>query len=153
MYQLEVAEKMKNILICSISHEFRSPVNHINGILEILETACSKNERICNFIRIARSSVEMLTSKIDDILDYALLETNTLTLKPVEFNIRLLLKEIEKILNLQFDHKILNFSIFVAKDVPEIIIYDYKRIKQILLNLVFNALKHTEKGYVSVIVD
>lgn len=64
-----------------------------------------------------------------------------------------MLKEIENILNLQFDHKIINFSIFVAEDVPQIISYDYKRLKQILLNLVYNAMKYTEKGYVSVIID
>lgn len=95
----------------------------------------------------------MLTSKIDDILDYALLETNTLVLKMVSFDVRELLKDIEKILNLQFDHKMLSFTIFVADDVPDCIVYDYKRIKQILLNLGFNALKHTEKGYVSIIVS
>lgn len=95
----------------------------------------------------------MLTSKINDILDYSLIETNTLTLKPIEFNIRNLLINIEDILNLQFDHKMINFSTFVSENVPNIIIYDYKRLKQIMLNLTFNALKYTERGFVSIIIE
>ena len=74
-------EKMKNILFCSISHELRSPVNHINGILELINKNCPKDEKILKFVKIGLSSIEMLTHKIDDILDYALIETNTLNLK------------------------------------------------------------------------
>lgn len=77
----------------------------------------------------------MLTSKIDDIMDYSLIETGTISLKMIDFNIRDLLMGIENILTFQYDHNNINFSIFVADDVPEIINHDAKRIKQILLNL------------------
>ena len=80
-FKLELMEKMKNILFCSISHELRSPVNHINGILELINKNCPKDEKILKFVKIGLSSIEMLTHKIDDILDYALIETNTLNLK------------------------------------------------------------------------
>ena len=112
----------------------------------------------------------MLTYKIDDIMDYSLIETGTISLKMVDFNIRELLLGIENILMFQYDHNNINFSIFVADDVPLIINHDAKRIKQILLNLgknllldylskfysniiAFNALKYTESGYVTIIVD
>lgn len=112
-----------------------------------------EDERILQFVNIAMSSTEMLMSKISDILDYSLLETNTLELKPVEFNLRNLMAHIEDILNLQFDHKMIHFSTFIADRVPTIVEYDHKRLKQILINLVYNALKYTEKGFVHVIID
>jgi two-component system, sensor histidine kinase and response regulator len=148
----ELSERMKNILFCSISHELRSPVHHINGILDIIKSYIV-DEKILQFINIAMSSTEMLMSKINDILDYSLLETNTLDLKPIDFNIRNLMANIEDILNLQFDHKMIEFGTYVNERVPNIIILDYKRLKQILINLIYNALKYTEKGFVSVEID
>lgn len=100
-----------------------------------------EDEKLIQFLNIAMSSSEMLLSKINDILDYSLLETNTCVLKPVEFNIRNMLVHIEDILNLQFDHKMIHFSTFVTESVPTIVYYDNKRLKQIMINLMFNALK------------
>lgn len=146
------SEKIKNILFCSISHELRSPINHINGILDVIKSYID-DMKLAHMIDIALSSSEMLVNKINDIMDYSLIETNTLELKPVEFNIRNLLAHIEDILNLQFDHKMINFSAFVTQNVPNIIMLDYKRLKQILLNLTYNALKYTERGFVSIIIE
>lgn len=92
-------------------------------------------------------------SKINDILDFSLLETDTCELHPIKFNIRNMLVHIEDILNLQFDHKMIVFNTFVHDRVPTLVYYDHKRLKQILLNLIYNALKYTEKGFVSVTID
>ena len=151
--QLQLAEKMKNILFCSISHELRSPVNHINGMLDLIKSYYKNDHKLIEYTNIAMSSVEMLTSKIDDILDFSSIETGSLSLKHSEFNLRGLMQHVEDVLSFQFDHKMINFSIFIAKDVPEILIYDHKRLKQILLNLIFNAMKYTEKGYVIIVVE
>lgn len=153
VHQLQLAEKMKNILFCSISHELRSPVNHINGILDLIKNYYKDDEKLTEYTNIAISSIGMLTSKINDIMDFSLLETGTLELKPVEFNLRGLMQSVEDVLSYQFDHKMINFSVFIAKNVPEVLTYDHIRLKQILLNLIFNAIKYTEKGYVIVIVE
>ena len=110
------------------------------------------NEKGTQFLNIAMSSSEMLMNKLNDILDFSLLETNTLVLKPVEFNLRNMLVHIEDVLNLQFDHKMIHFSTFVHENVPTVVINDYKRLKQIMINLMYNALKYTEKGFVSVTI-
>ncbi|CAI2384799.1 unnamed protein product [Moneuplotes crassus] len=135
-----------------MSHELRSPVNHINGILDILKSYID-DEKCLKFINIAMSSTEMLMSKISDILDFSLLETNTCELNPIAFNIRNMLLHIEDILNLQFDHKMIVFNTYVHERVPTLVYYDYKRLKQILINLTYNALKYTKKGFVSVTID
>ena len=153
MHQLQLAEKMKNILFCSISHELRSPVNHINGILDLIKNYYKDDEKLIEYTNIAISSINLLTSKINDILDFSLLETGALKLKHSEFNLREMMQSIENVLSFQFDHKMINFSIFIAKNVPEVLTYDHNRLKQILLNLIFNAIKYTEKGYVIIIVE
>ena len=144
---------MKNILFCSVSHELRNPINHINGILECISSYVSPGDRIQQFVKIALSSTSMLMHKIDDIMDYSLLETNTLNLRMEEFDIRKMMNYIQDMLLHQFDNKLLNFSIYVADSVPEIVYFDQKRVKQVLINLIFNALKYTERGYVTVIID
>ena len=149
---MKISEKYKNILFCSISHELRSPVNHINGILELIKNATG-DEDIIQYVCIANSSWEILLNKINDILDFSLLETNTIQLKSDKVEVRLLLNEIQNILSYQFDHKSLNLSIFVSENVPKVIIYDKDRLKQILLNLSFNAVKYTSKGFVTIVVD
>ena len=151
--ELEVAQKMKNILFCSISHELRNPINHINGILECIGSYVSPEDHIQQFVNIALSSTNLLMYKIDDIMDYSLLETNTLKLRLEECSVRDMLSNIQDILWLQFDNSLLNFSIYVSDTVPDIIVLDNKRVKQVLINLIFNAIKYTEKGYVTVIID
>lgn len=147
--ELQAAENMKNILFCSISHELRNPVNHLNGILDLVKSY-AVDEKISNFINIALSSVDLLISKIDDILDYSLLETDTIQLKTIKFNIRELMQNVVDTLSLQFDRKMIKFSLQVEDNVPQEISFDKKRLKQVLMNLIFNALKYTEQGFVTV---
>ena len=106
--ELELAHKMKNILFWSVSHELRNPINHINGILEWISSYVSKDDRIHQFVNIALSSTSMLMHKIDDIMDYSLLETNTLNLRLEEFNIRKMMASIQEMLILQFDTVVYN---------------------------------------------
>ena len=101
--ELELAHKMKNILFWSVSHELRNPINHINGILECISSYVSKDDRIHQFVNIALSSTSMLMHKIDDIMDYSLLETNTLNLRLEEFDIRKMMTSIREMFMLQFD--------------------------------------------------
>ena len=147
-----MAEQIKNILFCSISHELRSPINHINGMLELIRSICT-DESIKKYSTIAISSWNMLKFKINDILDYSMLETGIWTLKVEEFNLRILMIELQEMILLQFDQKLITFRVYVSNSIPQTIFHDSQRIKQILLNLISNALKYTEKGFVTVLVD
>ena len=73
--EMKIAARMKNILFCSISHELRSPINHVNGMLEVIKSKV--DDSILRYVKIAMSSCNMLKSKIDDILDYSMLEASS----------------------------------------------------------------------------
>lgn len=152
LLELKISQKMKNILFCSISHELRSPVNQVNGMLELIKHKVS-DEEIMKYVQISLNSWKMLSSKINDILDYAMLESNSCILTNEPFSITDLLMEIEELIEYQYDSKRINFNIYVSEKIPKLIIHDAKRIKQILTNLIYNAIKFTEKGFVNVIVD
>jgi len=152
LLELKISERMKNILFWSISHELRSPINHINGMLELIKLG-TKDENLMRFVKISISSWNMLKSKIDDILDYSMLETNSWKITKEPFDIRNMMTEIEDMMALQYDPSNITFRVFVSDSIPDIIYHDEKRLKQILVNLIFNAIKFTEKGFVVVVVD
>jgi signal transduction histidine kinase len=150
--EMKIAASMKNILFCSISHELRSPINHINGMLEVLRSKV-EDEDLLRYIRIAIASWTMLKSKIDDILDYSMLETSSCQIKNEPFNIRNMMMEIEELISSQYDPRFITFGMYVSESLPDEVYHDEKRIRQILINLIWNALKFTEKGFVNVVVD
>lgn len=95
----------------------------------------------------------MLKSKVDDILDYSMLESDSCVLNYQEFSVHELMADIEDLVSLQYDPKVINFKVYVSDVVPATVLHDKKRIKQILLNLIYNALKFTERGFVIVVID
>jgi CheY-like chemotaxis protein len=121
-------------------------------MLELIKAKITDDD-ILKFLDISISSCEMLKSKIDDILDYANLEANNLVPKSESFNLRKLMIDIENLVEYQYDKNRTKFNIYISEKVPEFIVHDEKRIKQIMLNLVYNALKYTEQGFVNVVID
>ena len=149
---LEISERMKNILFCSISHELRTPINQINGMLQIIKQSV-KDQSIMRFINISLSSCDMLMSKVEDILDYSMLEAGSCQIKKDQIDIREMMIKIEKVMSYQFDPNLITFRLYVSDNIPAIIFHDSARLKQILMNLIYNAFKFTEKGFVVVVLD
>lgn len=145
----ENANRVKSDFLANMSHEIRTPMNGIIGMSELLmDTPLSPRQN--EFMGIVRSSAESLLTIINDILDFAKIEAGKFRLTTTSFQFREVLGETIKVLALRAQQKGLELTCRISRDVPEALRGDPDRLRQILVNLVGNALKFTEKGEVRV---
>lgn len=149
----EQANRAKSMFLASMSHELRTPLNSIIGFSQILERAPEIPEKLSKFITIMHRSGEHLLNMINDILDVSKIEAGQIELAPTEFRIRTLGNDLYNMFSIQADEKDIDFSVDVKDYVPATMYQDPNKVNQILINLVSNAIKFTEKGYVKVTVD
>jgi len=145
----EQANRAKSEFLANVSHEIRTPMNAILGFSEILlkETENPVHRRRLQNIR---SAGKVLTALIDDILDLSKIEAGKFDICSEPVNFRDILNEVHQLFLHKFQEKGLYFKISVSEDVPDMLILDELRIRQILINLVGNAIKFTHQGYVEV---
>ena len=148
----KISDKLKTIMLCTISHEIRSPVNQISGTLTLLRSFVVSEEQQ-HLIDIAQSASEALKYKVDDLLDFYEIETGGFKLEKRLFSVKKHLMNLEAMFRPMINQKKLRLCHFVNKNVPDKIFDDCKRIKQILVNLLGNAVKYTPKGVITIIVD
>ncbi len=148
----EAASLAKSQFLANMSHEIRTPMNGVLGMTELLLDA-GLNETQQRYARTIRSSGEALLKIINDILDFSKIEAGRLELDPVEVDIRDLGEEAVQLLASLAHEKGLELTCRIAPEVPERILTDPVRLRQILLNLLGNALKFTMKGEVTVSIE
>ena len=143
------ASAAKSEFVANMSHEMRTP---LQGVIGMLQLAIDDGPPAATVRRLmlARRSAEMLLSLIDDVLDFARIEARKLELQPVWFPIRQMVDDTMKALGVIAAAKQLTLSYIVSNDVPEIVWGDSVRLRQILVNLVGNAVKFTREGEISV---
>ncbi|MGE0763374.1 MAG: ATP-binding protein [Bdellovibrionales bacterium] len=148
----ESANQLKSNFLASMSHEIRTPLGAILGFTELLMDAeITQDERI-EFLNIISRSGETLSQLINDILDLSKVEAGHLEIEHISFPLRDLVNEILNLLGKHAQEKAIALKVFFADDLPHKISTDPTRLKQILLNLVGNAIKFTQAGEVAVTV-
>jgi signal transduction histidine kinase/ActR/RegA family two-component response regulator len=144
----EVASASKSAFLANMSHEIRTPFQGLKGMLALLANS-RLDERQANYLRTATSSADHLLTLLNDILDMSRLESGRMTLAPVPLVLRDLLTEVDALMRPQAQLKGLTFSIDADAAVPQRALLDPTRMRQVLFNLVANAIKFTEQGRVA----
>ena len=143
----EAGSRAKSEFLANMSHEIRTPLNGALGMIDLaLDTPLSREQR--DFLDTARTSSEALLSVINDILDFSKIEAGRLELDPTEFRLREVLDSTLRTVALRAHQKDLELLCDVRPEVPDPLVGDSGRLRQILLNLLANAIKFTEAGEV-----
>ena len=146
----EAANRAKSEFLANMSHEIRTPLNGIIGMTELtLDTPLSRGQR--EYLQTVQSCGDALLSLINDILDFSKIEAGKFTLDNVGFNVYETLGDTIKTLALRAHDKGLELACHILPDVPEDLVGDPGRLRQMIVNLVGNAIKFTERG--EVVVD
>ena len=152
--EIEIAKAKsdaKGEFLASMSHEIRTPLNGVIGMLDLLDSSPLPTKEQ-NFVSIAKSSAGSLLSLINDILDFSKIESGHMELESIEYNLRDLIEQIAEQFAYHAHVKSLELNCHVSDELPPVLIGDPERLRQIVINLLGNAIKFTEEGEINLSV-
>ena len=150
--QAEMASKAKSAFLATMSHEIRTPLNGVIGVVQLLEMTPLDQEQK-EYVEIIDKSGNTLLSLINDILDISKIESNKMELESAEFDLEACAYDITRILASRAREQGITLQLYYGADCPRYLVGDAERIRQLLFNLVGNAIKFTEEGGVTVFVN
>ncbi|MCC5898500.1 MAG: PAS domain S-box protein [Phormidium sp. BM_Day4_Bin.17] len=145
----DLANRAKSEFISNMSHELRTPLNGILGYTQIFKRHGNLSPALANGVQVIHQCGTHLLTLIEDILDFSKLEAQRMTLVDSPFPLRSFLDTVVQMLHLKAVQKQVNFVCIVDEDLPKAVVGDSKRLRQVLINLLGNAIKFTEQGAVT----
>ncbi len=146
--ELERISNSKNSFFANMSHEIRTPINSIIGWNEMILRQ-DPGDEIREYALNVQNASDMLLNLVNDILDLSQMEMKKMEIVPVEYHTKQLLEDLVNMIQIRIKEKNLTLLVDVDENLPGVLLGDVKRLKQILLNLLTNAVKYTEKGSVT----
>lgn len=150
-HKAEKASEFKTKFIANVAHEIRTPMNGIVGIIDILEDNQLSHEHM-EYFNMLRYSAERLSRIINDVMDIAKIETGKLELRKESFQIKELLRDIEKYFKIQAKKKNLMLELCIDPAIPDVLFGDEDKLNQVVFNLLSNAIKFTNNGMIRIVV-
>jgi signal transduction histidine kinase/CheY-like chemotaxis protein len=147
---LQQANRAKSVFLANMSHEIRTPMNAILGFSQLMLRDQDLTPRQCQYLGTINRSGEHLLALINDVLEMSKIEAGRTTLSSSTFDLPVLLKDLEMMFRVRTDEKKLSFSVETVGDVPQFIVTDINKLRQVFINVLGNAVKFTEHGGIGV---
>jgi signal transduction histidine kinase/CheY-like chemotaxis protein len=148
----EAASQAKSDFLATMSHEIRTPMSGVIGFAHLLEKT-KLDEQQADYLRIITSSANSLLDIIDDILDFSKMEAGKVKLENSNFVLESMIKNVQVLFTPKASEKGLKLITYVAHDIPPVLYGDSARLRQILINIVGNAIKFTDQGQVTINIE